>query len=213
MRSKKKKLCVLQGMDNTLLGSGFLVQMTEDSIEIENANGLPTLPLDMQIKVTVHGLESGLHISAGRVYYSSSERLRVDDLVLCTGSEQRKTYRVTINSPGTLLVYALRPGEGGYGDKLFEEPVTVRDISTGGCLLVVDKNVRIAGCGLKLRLTMYETIEEFDLEIMTARDKSISENLYGMAFRNVNQRMEQVLDLYLLRVQQEQIRRSRGVGY
>ena len=213
MRKKTKQLkCVLQSMDNALLGRGFTTKIEEDSIEIENENGLPTLPMGTQIKVVVYGMEDGLHVFAGRVYYATKERLRVDNMVLCAGSEQRKAYRVTINSPGILLVYALRPG-GEYGDKLFEEPVTVRDISMGGCLVEVDKNAHIGGRALKLRLTMYETIEEFELEIMSARDKSVSEALYGMSFRNVNQRLEQVLDLYLLRVQQDQIRRSRRLGY
>ena len=213
MWQKKKRLkCVLQGMDNALLGSGFATKMKEDSIEIENENGLPTISMGTQVKVVVYGMEDGLHVFAGNVYYSTKARLRVDNMVLCAGSEQRKTYRVTINSPGTLLVYAKSP-EGGYGEKLFEEPVTVRDISSGGCLVVADKNIQIEGRVLKLRMTMYETIEEFELEPMSARDQSVSEALYGMAFRNVNQRMEQVLDLYLLRVQQDQIRKSRRLGY
>ena len=213
MRQKKKRLkCVLQSMDNALLGSGFAAKIEEDSIEIENENGMPVLPMSTQVKVVVYGMENGMHVFAGRVYYSTKERLRVDSIVLCAGSEQRKAYRVTINGPGLLLVYAQRPG-GEYGDKLFEEPVTVRDISSGGCLIEVDKNARIRGRALKLRLTMYETVEELELEIMSARDKSISEALYGMSFQNVNQRVEQVLDLYLLRVQQDQIRKSRRLGY
>ena len=213
MRQKKKRLkCVMQGMDNSLLGSGFSSEITEDSVEIENDHGLPKLPMGMQLKVLVYGLEGGLRVFAGYVYYSTEERLRVDNLIVCTGSEKRKSYRVTVNSPGTLLVHTKRP-DGGYGDKLFEEPVTVRDISSGGCLLVVDKKARIMGRALKLRLTMYETVEDLELKIMSARDQSTSEALYGMSFRNVNQRVEQVLDLYLLRVQQEQIRRSRRLGY
>ena len=210
---KKKRLkCVLQGMDNTLLGSGFAADIKEDSLEIENENGLPTIPMGTQVKIVIYGLEKGMRVFAGYIYYSTKERLRVDNMVLCAGSEQRKTYRVTINSPGTLLVYTMRPG-GEYGDKLFEEPVTVRDISMGGCLIEADKNAHIGGRALKLRLTMYETIEDIELELMSARDKSVSEALYGMAFRNVNQRLEQVLDRYLLRVQQDQIRRSRRLGY
>lgn len=213
MRQKKKRLkCVLQSMDNALLGSGIAAKIEEDSIEVENEDGMPVLPMDTQVKVIVYGMESGMHVFAGRVYYSAKERLRVDNIVLCAGSEQRKAYRVAINGPGMLLAYVQRPN-GGYGDKLFEEPVIVRDISSGGCLLEVDKKARIQGRALKLRLTMYETVEEFELEIMSARDKSISEALYGMSFQNVNQRMEQVLDLYLLRVQQDQIRKSRRLGY
>lgn len=213
MRQKKKRLkCVLQGMDNALLGSGYAVNIKEDSIELENENGLPTIPMGTQVKVVIYGLEKGIRVYAGYVYYSTKERLRVDNMVLCAGSEHRKTYRVTINSPAMLLVYTMRP-DGEYGDKLFDEPVTVRDISMGGCLVEVDKNARIRGRALKLRLTMYETIEDIELEVMSARDKSVSEALYGMSFRNVNQRQEQVLDLYLLRVQQDQIRRSRRLGY
>lgn len=213
MRQKKKRMkCVMQGMDNSLLGSGYAAEITEEFVEIENENGLPKLPMGTQLKVLVYGLEGGLRVFAGNVYYSTEERLRVDNLIVCTGSEKRKSYRVTVNSPGMLLVYAQRP-DGAYGDKLFEEPVTVRDISSGGCLLLVDKKARILGRALKLRLAMYETVEEFALEIMSARDKSISEVLYGMSFRDVNQRVEKALDLYLLRVQQEQIRRSRRLGY
>lgn len=213
MRQKHKRMkCVLQSMDNALLGSGFATKIEEDSIEIENENGMPVLPMGTQVKVIVYGMENGMHVFAGHVYYSVKERLRVDNIVLCAGSEQRKAYRVTINGPGMLLVYAQRPG-GEYGDKLFEEPVTVRDISSGGCLIEAEKNVHNRGRALKLRLTMYETVEELELEIMSARDKSISEVLYGMSFRNVNQRVEQALDLYLLRVQQDQIRKSRRLGY
>ena len=213
MRQKPKRLkWVLQGMDNALLGSGLAVRMKEDSIEIENENGLPSIAMGTQIKVVVYGMEDGLHVFVGNVYYSTKDRLRVDNMVLCAGSEQRKTYRVTINSPGTLLVYAMRP-DGGYGEKLFEEPVNVRDISMGGCLVEADKKANLGGRALKLRLTMYETIEEIDLKLMSAREKSVSEALYGMAFRNVNQRLEQVLDRYLLRVQQDQIRKSRRLGY
>lgn len=213
MRQKKKQLkCVLQSTDNILIGRGFTTNIGEDSIEIENENGLPSLPMGTQVKVVVYGMAGGTHVFSGHVYYASKERLRVDNIVLCTDSEQRKAYRVAINGPGMLMVYTRRP-DGEYGDKLFEEPVTVRDISMGGCLIEADKNVHIRGRALKLRLTMYETIGEFEMEIMSARDKSISEALYGMSFRNVNQRMEQVLDLYLLRVQQDQIRKSRRLGY
>lgn len=213
MRKKIKQLkCVLQSMDNALLGRGFTTKIEEDSIEIENENGLPSLPMGTQVKVVVYGMEGGTHVYAGNVYYATKERLRVDNIILCADSEQRKAYRVAINGPGMLLVYTRRP-DGEYGDKLFEEPVTVRDISMGGCLVEVDKNAHIRGRALKLRLTMYETIGELEMEIMSARDKSVSEALYGMQFQNVNQRMEQVLDLYLLRVQQDQIRKSRRLGY
>ena len=216
MRLKKKRLkCVLQGMDNVLLGSGFIVRYDEDSmdsVEVENENGLPTISMGTQVKVVVYGMQDGMHVFAGNVYYSTKDRLRVDNMVLCAGSEQRKTYRVTINGPGMLLVYVKRP-DGEYGDKLFEEPVTVRDISMGGCLIEADKRIQIGGRALKLRLTMYETIEEIELNLKSAREKSVSETLYGMSFRNVNQRQEQVLDRYLLRVQQDQIRRSRRLGY
>lgn len=208
---KRAPKCVLQGMDNSLLGDGVAVQLEEDHIEIENENGIPKLAMGTMVKVVVYGLDGDVRVWAGRVYYSTMERLQVDNIVICSGSEKRKMYRVNVNSPAVLLVFSRRPSaEHGIGEKLFEEPVLVRDISSGGCLLEVSKHVMIADKALKLRLTLYGSVEDVHIEIMNARDKSVSEALYGASFTHLTPRVEQAIDMYLLKVQQDQIRRSRS---
>lgn len=211
MRQKKRApKCVVQGMDNSLIGDGAAVRIEEDDfIEIENENGIPKLAMGTMVKVVVYG--ENIRVWAGRVYYSTMERLRVDNLVICSGSEKRKMYRVNVNSPATLLVYSRRPGaDYEIGEKLFDEPVLVRDISSGGCLIEASKSISIAGRSLKLRLTMYGSVEDIPVEIMNARDKDVSTALYGLAFKHLTPRVEQAVDMYLLKVQQDQIRRSRS---
>lgn len=206
-KQKKRGLkCILLGMQNELVADGLAVDIGEDSIDVENENGLPILPMGEQLKLQVYGIEGGSRIWMGRVYYSTAEKLQLDNIVICSAAEKRKAYRVNVSSPAHLLGYL--PGEGG--ELIFDEPILLRDVSSGGCLAEVRKGLPIGGKRLKVRITMYGAVELLEVEIRNARDKDSSTALYGLQFTKLNPRIEQEIDLYLLRVQQEQIRRNRN---
>lgn len=210
--------CVLQNLDNSLLSSGQVARMGDTFLEITSTNSLPVLLSGSQAKVVVYDADNQVRVWKGKVYYSSADRLRLEDIVLCSDSEKRKLHRVNVRNPATLLVFKRKQeepdpddtkGESCYGLKLMEVPVIVRDISAGGCLIEMTKRVNLKGRALKLRLTLLDTIEEVHVEIRNTREKSQTDALYGFKFLHTNQRVEKAIDAYIFKAQQEQIRKSR----
>ncbi len=220
-QKKNTPRCVLQTMDNTLLGSGRVARMEYENIEspfieVSSEHALPLLRKDTKIKIVIYESGGRVTVWTGLVYYSAEDRLRVESVVMCSNSEKRKLHRVTIYSPASLLVYNKVKGEAGddtgettFGTKLLEVPVIIRDISSGGCLIEMTKRVNIAGRALKVRLAMYSEVGDLQVEIRNVREKNSTERLYGMRFMHMNQRVEQAVDSYIFKVQQEQIRKNR----
>ena len=206
-RKKRGMKCVLQGMHNELIADGSAVLIGTDTIDVENSDGLPTLALGTFIKVIVYRPEGGTQVWAGNVYYSTQEKLRIQDAYDCSNQEKRKTYRVSVNCPAQLILFRKNVQEE---EKLREESILVRDISAGGCLIEVPGQTNIAGKSLKLRLSLYSTVEEIRVEIKNCRKGAEGQVLYGMAFTDMNTRVEHEIDMYLLKIQQEQIRKSRN---
>lgn len=207
--------CVLQDMDNALLGSGRIARMEENFLEMVSNNTLPLLLKGSLAKVVVYDV-SQVSVWKGTVYYSTTERLRLEDIVLCSDSEKRKLHRVDVRNPAKVIVYKRneQAGEDGspepvWGLKLMEVPVIVRDISSGGCGVEMTKRVNLKGRLLKIRLTLHDSIEELQVEIRNSREKTEDTMLYGFMFINTNPREEKAIDAYIFKVQQEQIRKHR----
>ena len=208
--------CVLQSMDNALMGSGRIARREDTFLEMISNNPLPVLMKGTMAKIVVYDI-SQVSVWKGTVYYSTYERLRLEDIVLCSDSEKRKLHRVDIRNPAKLLVFKRNPepdeedktGESVYGLKLMEVPVVVRDISSGGCGIEMTKRVNLRGRALKIRLTTLDSVEEIQVEIRNSREKNADTMLYGFMFLNTNQRVEKAIDAYIFKVQQEQIRKSR----
>lgn len=208
---RKGVKCILQGPGNELLADGTAYHTDKDSLEIESRKGLPILTLGSRVKLVLHE-PGGVQVWQGRVYTSTGDVLRVSEAQVCSTSEKRKTYRVNVNSDARLTAYQR---QGSSLHKVWEEMVKLRDISSGGCLIQTRKEFNLApnDTSLKytLRITLYSSVEEVMVLVKSKFKRSEDSNLYGLEFSELGQRVEQAIDQYVLKLQQDEIRRSRNV--
>lgn len=208
---RKGVKCILQGPANELLADGTAYHTDQDSLEIESRKGLPILTLGSRVKMILHE-PGGAQVWQGRVYTSTGEVLRVSEAEVCSTSEKRKTYRVNVNSDARLTAYHR---EGNSLNKVWEEMVKVRDISSGGCLIQTRKEFNLApndpSLKYTLRLTLHNSVEEVMVLVRSKFKRTENANLYGLEFSELGQRVEQAIDQYVLKLQQDEIRRSRNV--
>ena len=210
-RKKKGFKCVLQSDANELIADGTGVFLSENSLEIESAKGLPSLPMGSQIKLVVYGEGGEMKVYRGKVYYSNKDKLRVDEAYLCSTNEKRRTYRVNVNNDARLTAYR-RVGSSLRKD--WVEMVKLRDISSGGCMIETRKDRLLKKNDpthrLMLRMTLCNSVEEVEVTVKSVLNKKPDVAMYGLEFVELGQRVGHAIDMYVLRLQQDQIRRSRN---
>lgn len=212
MRRKKKGVkCVLQSDSNELLADGVATAAEEGAFEITSEKGLPPLAMGSLVKLVMHGEDGAARVWRGRVYYSNREKLRVEEATLCSGNEKRKTYRVNVNNDARLTAYSRG---GGSLRKAWVEMVKLRDISSGGCLIETRKDLELEpgnpGLRLMLRITLHSSVEEVEVAVKSRLNKKSDVAMYGLEFVELNQRVAHAIDMYVLKLQQDQIRKSRN---
>lgn len=212
-RKKKGFKCVLQSDANELIADGTAVFLAEDSLEVESVKGMPSLVMGSQVKMVVYGEGGEMKVYRGKVYYSNKDKLRVDDAYLCSTNEKRRTYRVNVNNDARLTAYRR---VGGGLRKEWVEMVKLRDISSGGCLIETRKDLILKKSDpaqrLMLKLTLYNSVEEVEVTVKSILNKKPDVGMYGLEFAELGQRVSHAIDMYVLRLQQDQIRRSRSQG-
>lgn len=211
MRHKKKGVkCVLQSDSNELLADGVALADGESAFDLTSEKGLPPLAMGCIVKLVMHGEGTEARVWRGKVYYSNREKLRVEEAVLCSGNEKRKTYRVNVNNEARLTAYSRA---GGSLQKAWLEMVKLRDISSGGCLIETRKDLVLQpgnpGLLLMLRITLHSSVEEVEVTVKSRLDKKTDAAMYGLEFVEPSQRVAHAIDMYVLKLQQDQIRKSR----
>ncbi len=212
MRRKKTGVkCVLQSESNELLADGVAQAGGEGAFDITSGKGLPPLAMGSLVKLVMHGEDGAARVYRGKVYYSNREKLRVEEAVLCSDNEKRKTYRVNVNNDARLTAYTRARGSL---QKAWIEPVKLRDISSGGCLIETRKDLELEsgnpGLRLMLRITLHSSVEEVEVVVKSRLDKKADAAMYGLEFVELGQRVSHAIDMYVLKLQQDQIRKRRN---
>jgi len=201
--------CEVKDLNNKLIAVG-VIRAVDDALEIQDVTmRMPILELNSWVKLCVRSRDGKMVILAGQVYISNRRFLRVVKVQSMADREKRRFFRLSIDHSATLFFPAVDPSENQ--DENPEEgiPVRVKDISLCGMMLQSNRKLEI-GSRMQVQMTLNQNrMETIDLVIRreTARDNRSW--CYGCEIVDMSPRVEQGLCSFIIREQQEQIRRSR----
>lgn len=202
--------CEVTDFNNRLIGTGRIVS-SDDSLDIYGSAGrMPILPLGTVVKVKVRQPEGGMKILAGSIYISNRNFFRVTAIKSVAEYERRRFFRVAVNLSASIL---LPQAEEPLGSKIANEkifPARIKDISL--CGMQIETSLCFSkGEHLRVRMAMDHSAEE-ELEAVVRRIIKRDQRLsyYGCELLALPLYAEQRLYAFILKQQQEQIRRNRG---
>lgn len=205
-------ICEVKGLNNTLLGTGTFQWVDDDTVEaIDKSGGLPRLSSRARVKLIVHNSRLGIQVVAGKVYVSDVDILRIKELESFAEYEKRRFFRQNIDHSATLLIPEGMLKENGEPMPP-RVPVRVKDVSLCGLLFEsaypfqVGDEMCISMTTVHNELETLKIIVRRIVELPNSRDNKKG---YGCEVLELNRRMEQRLNAFVLEQQQRQIRRSR----
>lgn len=198
--------CEVTDLNNRLIATGYL-DLVGDEAEVRDTSGnLPILGLNTMVKISVRNSKVGTWVMTGRVYISDRSFLRITELKNCTESEKRRFFRLAVDHSAALLL----PSLGGRIARRQKVPVRLRDISLCGLQVETERHFDM-GDQLTVSIAMNHN-EEVELEVVVRRiiQRDGRPTCYGCELMELSAYAERQLCAFILRQQQEQIRRSRG---
>ena len=204
--------CVIKSTSNDLLTMGTLHKIKDTYIDINSSrNELPEIPYNMVVKVEIYNTKLGFRVLVGNVYLSTSKIARIINLTEATNDERRQYFRISSRSRAVILrlshKYVDENGNTAETEYL-NQNVQLVDISLGGLMFK---------SGLELAIG-----DGFDIVIEEMRDSMIynciirrrvprADSLigYGCEFMDMTNLQEDLLYKYILKRQNDQLRRIR----
>ncbi len=204
--------CVIKSTSNDLLTMGTLHKVRDTYIDINSSrNELPEISYNMVVKVEIYNAKLGFRVLVGNVYLSTAKIARIINLTEATNDERRQYFRISSRSKAVILrlnhSYTDDNGESGEQEYL-NQNVQLVDISLGGLMFKTDLDLSVG--------------DIFDIVIEDMRDSMIynctirrivprADNLigYGCEFMDMTNLQEDLLYKYILKRQNDQLRRIR----
>lgn len=198
-------VCEVKTLENDLVCTGTINDVTDDYIEITDRTGkMPGVMYGLEVKVNIYNSKQGFRVVVGTVYTSSDQFIRLVDISNILDYERRHFFRVETKMFGYMKP-AVRPMSE---DEPEEERVTVRDISLGGALIETENELHI-GDRFKLRLNLAHNSVVFSCAVRRIKDSPESKHLYGCAFDGYSDFQSNILCAYIFQRQKEHIHKHR----
>ncbi len=120
-------ICEIKTMENDLIATGILGEVTEEYVElVPKAGKLKIVRYKMPVKISVYNTQYGFCVLAGEVFTSSSQRLRIVNVITLVEYERRNFFRVDTDISAELICDE---------KELHKIPVQVYNISLSGFLV------------------------------------------------------------------------------
>lgn len=202
--------CVIKTVKNDLITLGVLRRIGNSYIDIGvTRNELPLIPYNLPVKVEVYNTKLGFRVVGGNVYLSTREVTRIVQLVEVTDDEKREFFRISCRD--TAVIYNFQ-GEDydDDGEKPDVNGIKVRlvDISLGG-ILFCGKDLFKVGDMFNIVFPAMGSSVLFACKVKRKEKREKDEFGYGCEFQNKASRQEDMLYRYILKLQNDQLRRMR----
>ena len=202
--------CEVKDLSNKLIAVG-VIRTVDNALEVQDITmRMPILKLNSWVKLCVRGRDGKMVVLAGQVYISNRRFLRVVEVQSMADREKRRFFRLSIDHSATLFFPAADPAANQSEHPEEGIPVRVKDISLCGMLIQSSLEFE-TGSRMQVQMTLNQNrIETIDLVIRREADWDNKSRYYGCEIVDMPSRVEQGLCVFIMREQQEQIRRSRN---
>lgn len=204
--------CVIKAKNNDLISMGVLHRIGKNFVDVGSSrNELPGIPYNLLIKLEIYNTQLGFKVLIGRLYLSSPKLARIIDLNEATNDERREYFRISTRDIG--IIYNCMRGDDVLD--MEEEPKDVNgikvqlvDISLGGLMF---RTKEVLGVGETFSIVIPAMKENMLYECTIRRSVEKPENYigYGCEFSEMTNLQEDILYRYILRCQNEQLKRIR----
>lgn len=212
--------CVMKAKNNDLISMGVLHRIGKNFIDVGSSrNELPTIPYNLLVKIEVYNTQLGFKVLIGRVYLSSPKLARIIDLNEATNDERREYFRISTRDKAVIYNCMrgdelMNPGEESEHDSTGDSAdynglkVQLVDISLGGLMF---RTKEVLGVGETFSIVIPAMKENMLYECTIRRSVEKPENYigYGCEFSEMTNLQEDILYRYILRCQNEQLKRIR----
>lgn len=200
-------ICEIKTMQNDLIATGTIREITEEYLEIaDKFNMMQIVRYGTSVKVTVFNSKAGFRVLAGTVYTSSTEFVRLCEVVSLLEYERRYFFRVDTN----ISAYMMIAGHGSDGEAdgtYYDENVMVKNMSLGGALFTSKCEFKPGDAvTLKIKLKSHEC--SFQCIVRRIEETELRQRLYGCEFLNVSNALADQLCSYIFQRQREQRRKA-----
>lgn len=195
--------CEIKTPENRLLGTGFLENLAEETIQIhQGSESLPTLHCDTF--VNIHILNKALPSKSlvGKVFLSAPEMIRIIEVQNLTDFERRNFFRLKLNI-STQAYIDQEDMQSEHAVQLFS--IRVTDLSLSGCCIETKRKLEI-GDRFVAALTLIDSRTSFNCEVRRKPKSEGRYSKYGCVFLNNTNRQSDLLCEYIFEKQREQIK-------
>ncbi|MEM1485286.1 PilZ domain-containing protein [Oscillospiraceae bacterium PP1C4] len=205
----KDSICEIKTMENELIATGIIREITPDYIEIvDKFNNLSLVRYATQLKITIFNSKVGFRVIVGRVYTSTTEFLRIVDIINLLDYERRSFFRVETKLTGHMTVTEKAENQQELAGKTDTINITIKNLSLGGALIASEYPLETgdkAAIGFKLKRK--EML--FQCVVRRIKEGNADHLLYGCEFLNASQKQINELCNYIFQRQRELLSQSK----
>lgn len=198
-------MCEIKTMENELIATGILSEITKDQIEIvAKVGNMPIAEFGTQVKVNIYNSKLGFKVLTGQVYTSSYHFIRLMELDFLVDYERRHFFRVDISMRTNIKL-----AENEETDKDIQPiPVEVTNISLSGVGFITAEKLEKD----KIYSIVFKMMRKTcDLQFTIAREFCLRDGSfqYGCQFEQMSTMDGDILCAFIFERQREQISRQR----
>ncbi|MBU9739279.1 PilZ domain-containing protein [Diplocloster agilis] len=202
--------CVVKTKNNDLLTMGTLHRVKEKYIDISSSrNELPEIPYNLLVKVEIYNTRIGFRVLIGRVYISTKQMARITDLNEATNDERREYFRISTRDEG--IIYNLvrkAEEEEAQNEDANDIRVQLVDISLGGLMFKIKRELT-PDDSFNIMIPKLGDSMLYACEIRRRVERADGYLGYGCEFMEMTVLQEDLLYKYILKRQNDQLRRIR----
>ena len=202
--------CVVKTKNNDLLTMGTLHRVKEKYIDINSSrNELPEIPYNLLVKVEIYNTRIGFRVLIGRVYISTKQMARITDLNEATNDERREYFRISTRDEG--IIYNLvrkEEEEEAQNEDANDIRVQLVDISLGGLMFKIKRELT-PDDSFSIMVPALGDSMLYACEIRRRVERADGYLGYGCEFMDMTNLQEDLLYKYILKRQNDQLRRIR----
>lgn len=197
-------VCELKSMENELVATGVVGEITEDYIRFDaKANPIPLQRYGTVLKANVFNSKAGFRVLVGKVYAASTRFLKLIEVTSLLDYERRNFFRIEADQPAWIE-------QKNEATEEWEDTqrVTIRDISLGGVLVEWPEGKAEIGAHIFLRLKLGRFNQVVEC-IVCREEKRNNAVFYGCEFRALSTPQSDAICQYIFQRQREQMQKNK----
>lgn len=220
----ESSVCEIKSMENELLATGYISEITPEHIQISNtADAMTIIRYNTIVKVNIFNGKLGFKVIAGKVYISTLNFIRIVEVKTLLDYERRVFFRVNVHTDA--VIYKEKHDETNAKEVLSGEDkdierdedrslerieVTIRNISLGGILISTDHKFD-KGEKFMVDLKFLGDNATFNCIVRRIENTKTEDiNKYGCEFFDYSEKQGDLLCRYIFDRQRELIRKRRN---